>query len=119
MIAAGPVARTVEAGDQGTTFGGGPLAATAIETTLAMLEEIDGPARARAIEAQVREAFPNALGRGALLGIEAPGAVAPLREKHGVLVGGCPGNPDIIRLMPPLTITEEELALGLDAIAKS
>jgi len=117
VLASGPVARTVEYNDQGTTFGGGPLAAAAIGTTLAMLEEIDGPARARAIEAQVRATFPDVRGRGALLGIEAPGAVAPLREKHGVLVGGCPGNPDIIRLMPPLTITEEELAFGLDAIA--
>lgn len=117
VIASGEIARTVEPGDQGTTFGGGPLAAAAIGTTLAMLEEIDGPARARAIEAQVRERFPDARGRGALLGLRAPGAVARLREEHGVLVGGCPGDAAIIRLMPPLTITEEELASGLDAIA--
>jgi acetylornithine/succinyldiaminopimelate/putrescine aminotransferase len=117
VLASEAVAQTVTYGDQGTTFGGGPLASVAIETTLAMLEEIDGPARARAIEAQVRDTFPDARGRGALLGIEAPGAVQPLREKHGVLVGGCPGDPNLIRLMPPLTISKEELAQGLDAIA--
>jgi len=117
VIAPDRVARTVEIGDQGTTFGGGPVAAAAIETTLAMLEEMDGPARARAIEAQVRERFPEARGRGALLAVRAPGAVGPLRTKHGVLVGACPGDPDLVRLMPPLTITEEELASGLDAIA--
>jgi len=120
VLVDGKIAQTVSYGDQGTTFGGGPLAAAAIDATLATLQEIDGPARARAIESHVREGLPGAevLGRGALLGIVGPGkqAVADLREQHGVLVGGCPGNPRVFRLMPPVTITDAELDLGLAAI---
>jgi len=120
VIVDGNVAASVSYGDQGTTFGGGPVAAAAIETTLAILDEIDGPARARAIESHVREALPGVevVGRGALLGIVGPGkqAVGILRESHGVLVGGCPGNPRVIRLMPPLTVSDAELDIGLSAI---
>ncbi|MEM8884506.1 MAG: aspartate aminotransferase family protein [Planctomycetota bacterium] len=120
VIASGAVAGSVEIGDQGTTFGGGPMAATAIETNLTILREMDAPARALAIEAQVRQALPDAevRGRGSLLGIVGPGpeAVARLREEFGVLVGGCPGDKRVLRLMPPLIITDDELAIGLDAI---
>ncbi|MHC4955931.1 MAG: aspartate aminotransferase family protein [Planctomycetota bacterium] len=120
VLVSGSVADSVFFGDQGTTFGGGPLAATAIDTTLAMLEEIDAPARARAIEAMVREGLAGreVLGRGALLGVYVPDktVVPSLREHHGVLVGGCPGNPSILRLMPPLTITDDELETGLSAL---
>lgn len=120
VLVSGPVAESVRYGDQGTTFGGGPLAAAAIDATLATLEQIDGPARAQAIEARVRAALPDIemLGRGALLGIVGPGkeAVTELREKHGVLVGGCPGDPRVLRVIPPLTVSDDELDLGLAAI---
>jgi len=120
VLVDGPIVGSVGYGDQGTTFGGGPLASAAIDATLATLEEIDGPARARAIETRVREGLPGieVVGRGALLGVVGPGkeAVAALREKHGVLVGGCPGNPRVLRLMPPVTITDAELDIGLGSI---
>ncbi|MDH3591655.1 MAG: aspartate aminotransferase family protein, partial [Planctomycetota bacterium] len=111
------IATTVAPGDQGTTFGGGPLACAAIDATLAVLEEIDGPARARAIEAQVRDGLDGheVLGRGALLGVRVPGPeiIARLRAEHRVLVGGCPGDATIIRLFPPLTIGRDELDAGV------
>ncbi len=120
VLMSGAVAETVEYGDQGTTFGGGPLAATAIDTTLEVLEDMDAPVAAQAIESTVRAALPGTeiLGRGALLGVVGPGkaVVATLREKHGVLVGGCPGDPRVLRLMPPLNITPAELDFGLAAI---
>ena len=133
VLMSGAVAATVDYGDQGTTFGGGPLAAAAIDTTLEVLETMDAPAAARRIEETVRAALPGAevLGRGALLGIVGPGSVAGtaadaavagrevvtrLREKHGVLVGGCPGDPRVLRLMPPLNVTDAELEFGLAAI---
>jgi acetylornithine aminotransferase/acetylornithine/N-succinyldiaminopimelate aminotransferase len=120
VLARGDVAATVKPGDQGTTFGGGPLACAAIDATLAELEEIDAPTRARAIEQRVREALPGieVRGLGALLGVLGPGPelVGRMREKHGVLVGGCPGDPSVVRLLPPLTVTDEELDQGLAAL---
>ena len=58
------------------------------------------------------------LGRGGLLGVLGPGkeAVAELREKHRVLVGGCPGNPRVLRIIPALTTTDVELDIGLRAL---
>jgi len=122
VLAQGSVAATVKPGDQGTTFGGGPVACAAIDATLAELEAIDGPARATAIEEQVRRRLRGheVLGHGALLGVRAEGGttVRRLREEHRVLAGSCPGDPQVVRLMPPLTIREEELELGLAALAE-
>jgi acetylornithine aminotransferase/acetylornithine/N-succinyldiaminopimelate aminotransferase len=120
VLAQGSVAGTVRTGDQGTTFGGGPLACAAIEATLQALEEMDAPARARAIEERVRRRLRGreVLGHGALLGIRAPAkeTVKRLREEHRVLAATCPGDATVVRLLPPLTITEAELDEGLAAI---
>jgi acetylornithine/succinyldiaminopimelate/putrescine aminotransferase len=122
VLAKGAVAATVAPGDQGTTFGGGPVACAAIDATLEALEAMDAPLRARAIEARVREGLPGVevLGLGALLGVRVPGpdVTRRLREEHRVLVGGCPGDPTIVRLFPPVTITDAEIDEGLDAIRR-
>lgn len=122
VLAQGSVAETVRPGDQGTTFGGGPLASAAIDATLAELEEMDAPERAQAIETRVRKELRGheVLGHGALLGIRAHGVktVRVLRHKHRVLVGSCPGDKEVIRLLPPLTITDEELGEGLAVLKK-
>lgn len=120
LLAQGSVAGTVKTGDQGTTFGGGPLACAAIEATLLQMEEMDAPARARAIEDRVRRRLRGreVLGHGALLGIRAPAkeTVRRLREEKRVLAATCPGDSTVMRLLPPLTITDAELDEGLAAI---
>ncbi len=126
LLARGEVAATTKPGDLGTTFGGGPLACAAIDATLAMLEELDGPSRALALE----EAFRRGLaglgglegvrGHGALLGLrmheDAGRARATLRTERRILVGECPGDPRVMRLFPPLTMTPGELDEALDAL---
>jgi acetylornithine/succinyldiaminopimelate/putrescine aminotransferase len=120
VLAPPALAATVRPGDQGTTFGGGPLACAAIEATLRALEVIDGPARARAIETRVREglAGTEVLGHGALLGVRVPGpeTARRLRTEHRVLAGGCPGDATVMRLFPPLTIDDDALDRGIAAI---
>lgn len=120
VLARGAVAGTMRVGDQGTTFGGGPLACAAIDATLAELEAIDGPGRAREIEARVRAALDGVevFGHGAMLGIRVPGpeVARTLRDEHRVLVGGCPGDPTILRIFPPLNIEPADLERGLGAI---
>jgi acetylornithine aminotransferase/acetylornithine/N-succinyldiaminopimelate aminotransferase len=126
VLARGKVAATVKSGDQGTTFGGSPMACAAIDTTLQILHEIDGPFMAQQIERRTRDALGDVaeiLGHGGLLGVKVAGgeeaagaATKQLRDKFRVLTGDCPGDKSVIRLMPPLTVTSEELDEGLNAI---
>ncbi|MFQ5844344.1 MAG: aspartate aminotransferase family protein, partial [Planctomycetota bacterium] len=124
LLAGGAAAAAVRAGDLGSTFGGGPTACAAIDATLRTLEEMDGPACARRIEGRVREGIAGAAGveevrgLGALLGVrvrgDGPALARRLREERRVLVGGCPGDPGVLRLLPPLNITADELRVGIE-----
>ncbi|MEE8104908.1 MAG: aminotransferase class III-fold pyridoxal phosphate-dependent enzyme [Planctomycetota bacterium] len=126
VLAHEDIAAGVGPGDQGTTFGGGPVAAAAIAATLDTLLEIDGPARARAIEETVRGALNGVAGivevrgLGALLGVALDRPAAPVlakwRDEHRVLAGGCPGDTNVIRLFPPLTIEPPDLEAGLGTL---
>lgn len=117
------IARLVKSGDQGTTFGAGPLASAAILATQHVIREEGLVARAREIEHRVRAAYPGEVrGHGALLGLVFPDAVKPrvaaLRER-GLLVGGS-DDPRVMRLMPPLNLPFEaidELASALRSLA--
>lgn len=111
------LAAKVAVGEQGTTFGGGPLASAAIAATARELVERDIPAHAAAVGQVLRTALmevpgvETVTGAGLLLGINldrpAKPVVAVLRAK-GVLTGTAGGNPKQIRLLPPLTLTEAE-----------
>lgn len=113
------IAQAVKSGDQGTTFGAGPLASAAILATQHVIREEGLVARAREVEARVRAAFPGEVrGHGCLLGLCFPDAVKPrvaaLRER-GFIVGGS-DVPTVMRLMPPLNLPFEaidELASAL------
>lgn len=104
-------------GDHGSTFGGQPLALSAVRATLDTMVELDVPARARARGAQLSAALSGLAGvqevrgRGLLLGVvlrpglDAPAIVeAALREG---LVANATG-PDVIRLAPPLVVSAKE-----------
>jgi acetylornithine/N-succinyldiaminopimelate aminotransferase len=108
-----------EPGDHASTFGGNPVACAAacavVETVNeALLEKVvrQGEALARALER-----LPGAVevrGAGLLLGLEidrvARDVIAACVE-HGVLVGSA--GERVLRLSPPLTISDDELAHGL------
>ena len=121
-LVANDLAAAVKAGDQGTTFGAGPLASAAILATHHVIKEEGLVARASEIERRVRAAFPGEVrGHGALLGLVFPDAVKPrvaaLRER-GILVGGS-DDPTVMRLMPPLNLPFEaidELASALRSL---
>jgi acetylornithine/N-succinyldiaminopimelate aminotransferase len=116
------VAAGVKAGDQGTTFGAGPLASAALLATQHVIRAEGLVARAAEIEQRVRAAFPGEVrGHGALLGLVFPDAVAPrvaaLRAR-GILSGGS-DDPHVMRLMPPLNLPFEaidELAATLRSL---
>jgi len=111
------VAAEIKTGEQGTTFGGGPLASAAMATVAAILVDEELPGHAAAVGAALTERLlaiggvVSVSGAGLLLGIDldrpAKPVVAALRE-HGVLTGTCPGNPNQVRLLPPLNLTLDE-----------
>ena len=111
------IAATVKAGDQGTTFGGGMLAMAAVHATLRQLTDDGLMARSLALFDRIADGLravdgvTEVRGRGCLIGVqldrEARPVVGALREV-GVIVGTS-GQPQTLRLMPPLTTTDADV----------
>jgi acetylornithine/succinyldiaminopimelate/putrescine aminotransferase len=125
VLVADAIAEKVEYGDQGTTFGGGMLAMAAVTATLEMIQDEQLMARAPAIFEQIADAVGAQVrgvrGKGCLIGLELDVPAAPvlttLREA-GVLAGSS-GEPNVIRLMPPLTTTDDEIILFANCFAQA
>ena len=130
---------SVHVGGLGGTYGGNPVACAAAIGAIATMAEQDLPRRARELGAIMMDRL-NSLsdkfdviaevrGRGAMIAIEfaEPGTLAPLPDlpkalaarciQAGVLIltAGTYGN--VIRLLPPLVISDELLSDGLDVLA--
>ncbi len=115
-------------GDHGSTFGGQPLALSAVRATIDTMEQIDAPRRARERGAQLEvglaaiDGVRSVRGRGLLLaavlddGVDA-GALVDDLLVHG-LVANAP-SAGVVRLAPPLVVTGQECdeALGLISAA--
>lgn len=112
-------------GVHGTTFGGNPVVCAAALATLDILAREDLPARAaelgeyalQRLRATRSPLVREVRGRGLLLGIELNAKVQPYLERlveRGILA--LPAGPRVLRLLPPLVITREQLAHVLDVI---
>ncbi len=104
-------------GDHGSTFGGQPLALSAVRATLETMAELDVPARARHRGGQLVEAISGMTGvrevrgRGLLLGVVLEegldtGALASRLLAEGLVVNA--PVPGVLRLAPPLVVSEAE-----------
>lgn len=118
---------TFNAGTHGSTFGGNSLAMAAAKATL---EEIFQPEFLQSVvekgeylkdqlEKQLRD-IPTVQaikGKGLLIGIECEQEVGPIIteiHKQGLLV--LVAGPKVIRLLPPLTVTKEEIDTAVKLI---
>jgi acetylornithine/succinyldiaminopimelate/putrescine aminotransferase len=119
------LAGRVRSGELGTTFGGGPLAAALIEATLDALDDERLLANVRARAHQIRSTCAvgpvvEIGGRGLLVGLRtsrpARQVQAELLER-GVLVGTS-ADPHVVRLMPPLVVTADEVEMLAAALAE-
>ncbi len=117
------VAARLKPGDLGSTFGGGPLACAALLATLQVIQEEGLMKRAASLAHRIRQQLSGTVvtqvqGEGLLLGLRAPGSAALLKahlQANAILVGGS-GDPDVLRLMPPLTLTDAAVDTLISAI---
>lgn len=124
VIVAPELAAKSKSGDQGNTFGGGPLAMAAMAATLQVIEDEKLVENAAARGQQIREGLKplrgvrRLLGRGLLIGVDmdkSSNEVQAALRQHHIIAGGS-SNPNVLRLLPPLTISEEEVNLFLKAM---
>jgi acetylornithine/N-succinyldiaminopimelate aminotransferase len=126
MIGRKELVSTFSPGTHGSTFGGNPLAMAAVKATLETIFEEDFLIGVKNKSGTFIQCLKEKLeplsfvkevkGEGFMIGIEleaeAKGYIELLR-KNGLLT--LPAGPNVIRLLPPLTVTEAELgeALGI------
>ncbi len=123
MIVTDDIASRIPPGTLGSTFGGSPLACAALLATLGVIEREDLCANARAAEAALRAGLAGSVvgevrGCGLLLGLDAGEFAAGLKAdlfRQGILVGGS-SEPAVLRLMPPLNLSEEAIAALITAV---
>jgi acetylornithine/N-succinyldiaminopimelate aminotransferase len=114
------VAQHIKTGDLGSTFGGGPIACAALLETLQIIadEKLMDNAHAKyaALKSAVevlksRSANIELLGSGLLLGLKTDKATALKAfcfDRHILL--GSSADKDVLRLMPPLNLSDDALA---------
>ena len=116
-------------GAHGTTFGGNPLSCAAAVATIEVLESEGLYQRALEIGARTMDHLRSlelpvvveVRGIGAMIGVElrdkeAAEAVQAGCLADGVIVLTCGPEGNVLRLIPPLTITDTELDHGLDVL---
>lgn len=136
----------VHPGGLGGTYGGNPIACAAALASIETMRELNLAAAARRIEAVARPrlealaakhpSIAEVRGRGAMLAVEVviPGedgaagpapdpvltaAVAGAAHELGLLLLTCGTYGNVIRLLPPLIISDEELDRGLTLLEQA
>ena len=124
------VARAIRPGDHATTFGGGPLVASA---ALAVCRRIGDPEFLGEVRRKGRQLAEwlerlhsdrqevlEVRGAGMIRGVVVAGAAADVVSRAldaGLLL--CTAGANVVRIVPPLTISDEDLERGLAILAES
>lgn len=130
-LARGAAAHYFQAGKHGSTFGGTPLVCAVVDKVLEIYERDNLAQRAKEQGDKLRTALQSALGdkvvsirgKGLMLGLELREPVPNLVQSalnHGLVMNVTAEK--VIRLLPPLTITDveiDELVHKLDQVLQS
>jgi acetylornithine/N-succinyldiaminopimelate aminotransferase len=131
-LAKGEVAKSMIPGTHGSTYGGNPLACTIGNAVLDRIMEPGFIERVNEMGQklhwhlqQLQQRYPQFVvelrGKGLLAGIKIPDSigvrdfVARLRDDHQMLAQGAGEN--VLRLLPPLIVTEDEIKEAVDKLA--
>ena len=126
-------------GEHGTTFGGNPVACAAATVVIETLRSELLPERAAALGERVLERargwqakhprLGDVRGRGLMIGLEFMEGKRPAPEltqrilqaalERDLLLLACGVDENVIRMIPPLTISEQELEKGMDVLEAS
>lgn len=127
MIALGDAAKLFQPGDHGSTFGGNPVttaAALAVIETIekkSLLERVSAAGVELMAELALIDGVKSVRGAGFLIGIEFSEPIAKIVaaqcQKSGVLVNG--NSETVIRIAPPLIVTDREIAKFIKIFAES
>ena len=109
----------------GTTFGGNHLACAATLSVLNVIEKQDLMDNAKSISQYFKDKakdipqLKQLKGRGLMLGLEFDYPIAELRKnlinKHHIFTGSSK-NPNLIRILPPLTVQKEHIDVLIEAL---
>ena len=125
------LAHVFKPGDHGGTFGGNPLACAAVYATLATIKSeglVEKVAQKgeyfiselKKLQAKYPAKVKEVRGRGLILGMELASEGRPVVEHclaNGVIVNCTAGS--VIRLVPPLIISKEEIDMVVAALDKA
>ena len=126
-LVTGPrLADTLQPGDHGSTFAGGPVVARAALEALEVTDDPELLAHVTRMGERLREqiaALPGVIevrGRGLMVGFDLEGGGAPdlVREAlagQKIVINAT--GPQTVRLLPPLTITGDEAETALERLA--
>ncbi|MBD8031380.1 acetylornithine transaminase [Corynebacterium gallinarum] len=123
-LATGEAAKLFGPGKHGTTFGGNPVSAAAARAVLSVIDDefcADVTRKGELFVEQLHEVadVADVRGRGLMLGVVLDQPVAKQAVtagfKHGLILNAPADN--IIRLTPPLVITEDEIRDSVRALA--
>jgi acetylornithine aminotransferase len=128
MIAKEKLGAAFGPGSHASTFGGGPLAMTAAKAVLnivfqeAFLQEVEekGHYLAAKLTEMRLEGLSEVRHKGLMIGLEFNGDVGRLAanlRKNGLLA--LQAGPRVLRMLPPLTVTYEEMEEALEIIQKT
>ncbi|MFU8813081.1 MAG: aspartate aminotransferase family protein [Balneolaceae bacterium] len=130
VMAREPFASAFDYGNHGTTYGGNPLACAVALETLNVIEDDDLCEMARKkgeyLMTRLRDistnwnAIRDVRGRGLMVGVELnfPGADVVVEMMNRGVLSNCASNV-VIRLVPPLIITKEEIDRLVDVLVES
>jgi acetylornithine/succinyldiaminopimelate/putrescine aminotransferase len=113
-------------GDLGSTFGGGPVPCAAAVANLSLLADERLAENALERERQVRDAAASlppvqrVQGCGLLLGLVLDRPAAAVQRallERDILVGSS-ADPHVLRLLPPLVVTAEQISMFIEAFAE-